>query len=72
MNDKKTIEIGPYDICISRSLLSSRLKAEVDYSFRDLHNSYHTQPRSVIDEKNIIIFSSLKELKYGNKCFFQN
>ena len=70
MNDKELIEIGLCDVCISRSLLSSRLKAEVDYSFRDLHNSYHTQPHSVIDKRHI--FSSLKELKYGNKCFFQN
>ena len=54
MNDNKIIEIGLRDICISRSLLSPRLKAEVDYSFRDLHNSYHTQPHSVID-KNIYL-----------------
>jgi len=62
MNDKKIIEIGLYDIYISRSLLSQRLKAEVDYSFRDLQNSYHSQPHSVIDETHI--FSSLKKLRY--------
>ena len=70
MNDKKIIEIGLYDISISRSLLSPRLQAEVDYSFRDLHNSYHTQPHSAIDKKHILC--SLKELKYGNNCFYQN
>ena len=54
MNDNKIIEIGLYDICISRGLLSPKLKAEVDYSFRDLHNSYHTQLPSVIHKKRNI------------------
>ena len=70
MNDKKIIEIDPYDICISRSLLSARLKAEVDNSLRDLIIRIITQPHSVIDKTHI--FSRLKELRYGNKCCFQN